>query len=207
MNATIPTWTRDFVTATTETDQGETITRYTGWRAVLDPSYMQRYRTWGEWELDIVADDQGHDCGCLGCATVHGSDCASNAAILCGMSVPDCSEADVLAAANTALAEQGFRIDGPWVSGPNGTLTAPLVPVILDPNCAAYEPESAAKLSATFGAGDIVHVAKWGDAKFRVLDTFPQYEGGRRLELVHVASLSGNLSGHVDPSELSRVAV
>lgn len=133
----IPDWIRAFVTATIENEHRETVTQYTGWRAVLDPSYLRRYpATCHEWDLGIVADDILHG------PDLCGADChepGSNASYLCGMSVPDGNERDVIDAAIAALAKEGFRVDGPWIPGPNGTLTAKLMPVILDPTCAAYE--------------------------------------------------------------------
>ena len=144
MNIVIPDWTRDFVTATIENDHGQTITQYTGWRATLDPSHMRRYpTTYTEWDLTVVADDALHGPGQCGSDCHDPGDRSGN---MLGMSVPDGDERDVIDAARTALAEQGFRIAGPWIAGPNGALTAPLMPVIVDPTCAAYEPETAAQM-------------------------------------------------------------
>jgi hypothetical protein len=126
----IPDWTRSFVTATTETEQGETITRYTGWRLVIDLSCIQRYPSWGEVDVTVVADDQGHNCDCLGCASVYGSPCATSATNLLCASTPSADEADMVNEAARIAAEQGFRISGPWISGSDGTLTACLA--ILD---------------------------------------------------------------------------
>lgn len=144
---TIPDWTRAFVTATTLNDAGQTITQHTGWRAALDPTHLRRYPTADEWDLSIVADDALHGPGQCG------TDCheQGSAANLCLMSVPDGSEEDVLTAANAAIAGQGFRVDGDWHAGPNGTATAELVPVILDPASEAYEPETAASLPQPAG--------------------------------------------------------
>jgi len=144
MTATIPTWTRDFVTATTEDEAGRTITRCTNWRVVLDPSWLNRHPNTHDHDVDltIVADDATHGPDLCDC---HDEGSAYNQ---CCMSVPEGTEREMTDAARTALAEQGFRIDGPWIPGPGGTLTASLMPVILDPQCAAYEPESAAKLLA-----------------------------------------------------------
>ena len=139
---TIPTWTYDFVTATTQNDADQTITQYTGWRAVLDPAAMQRYTSCDEWDLGIFADDAHHGPGQCGTDCHEPADGSRMG--LFADSVPDGTERDVVAAASTVLAAQGFRVDGPWIPGPGGTLTALLVPVILDPPCAAYEPETAA---------------------------------------------------------------
>ncbi len=128
---TISHWTRDFVAATTENERGETIARYTGWRAVLDPTWMQRSATWHEWELDIVADDQGHDCA--------GRVAPPATALRARATPPSCAACPSRTATTspvrprTAVAEQGFRVNGPWTPGTNGTLTAPLVSIILDP--------------------------------------------------------------------------
>lgn len=132
---TIPDWTRSFVTATVENEHREVVTQFTGWRAVLDPTHMQRYTTCDEWDLDIVADDALHGPDQCGDDCHEPGDRSTN---LCGMSVPDGDERELVNAARTALAGQGFRIDGPWIPGPNGTLTAPLVPVILDQTRAAH---------------------------------------------------------------------
>lgn len=155
---TIPTWTYDFVTATTQNDAGQTITQYTGWRAVLDSAAMQRYATCDEWDLAIVADDAHHGPGQCGTDCHDPGDRSIN---LCAMSVPDADERAVVAAANTALAEQGFRVDSQWIPGPGGTLVASLVPVILDPACAAYEPETAAALGVVVDP-DPMHLLHYG---------------------------------------------
>jgi hypothetical protein len=168
MTITIPTWTRDFVTATAENDNGQTVTRYTGWRAVLDPTCMQRYSTCDEWDLGIFADDGLHGPGQCG-TDCHRPDDGSMMGTFAG-SVPDGDQGDVIDEAVTVLAEQGFRIDGPWIPGPNGTLTAPLVPVILDPTCAVYEPETASAIGAPLTKGERVEVE---DADARP-DRFPR---------------------------------
>jgi hypothetical protein len=136
-----PDWTREFVTATTEIETGETVAKYTAWRAVLDPTFSQRHESCDEIDLTVFADDATH--GPDSCDTAC-HEPGDRTAFMVGMSVPVGTETEQINAARTALAEQGFRIDGPWVAGPNGTLTAPLAPVMLDPTCAAYEPEAAA---------------------------------------------------------------
>lgn len=144
MNVVIPTWTRDFVTATTQNERGQTVTQYTGWLAVLDPTHMRRHATCTEWDLGIFADDALHGPGQCGTDCHEPGDGGMMG--LFADSVPDGTDRDVTDAARTILAEQGFCIDGPWIPGPNGTLTAPLVPVILDPTCAAYEMETVAQM-------------------------------------------------------------
>ena len=159
----IPTWTRQFVTMTTLTDNNQLITRYTGWRAVIHIDASRRYTSYGEVDVNIVANDQAHDCDHLGCAGVHGSRCASNASNLLCASVSDAVAADdhtaIINNASTLVAEWGFRVDGPWVSSPDGTYTAPLIPVILDPNCAAYEPATAAAMPTTAPAALVAATA------------------------------------------------
>lgn len=222
MNTT-PDWTRQFVTATTETEDRETVAKYTAWRAVLDPTYARRNVSCDEIDLTIVADDVTHG------PDLCGSDChepGDRAAFMCGMSVPDGPEHEQINAARTALAEQGFRIAGPWVPGPNDTLTASLVPVMLDedprcPDCGeslrtiaqgtlghipgeACAPEDDAV--EIYTPGEIVHVQNWGDLKFRVCGTEPSYDKqGQRADVFAVASLSGNITGKVDRAELRRV--
>lgn len=152
MTAAIPDWTRAFVTATTETDQRETVTQFTNWRAVLYPAGPYGAAT-GEVDLTIYADDALHgpdQCG----TSCHDEGSAAN---LCLMSVPDGSERERIDAATTAVAEQGFRVDGPWVLDDAGRLVAPLMPVILDPTCAAYEPDVAAQMP-----DDPQHQPYWG---------------------------------------------
>jgi hypothetical protein len=202
MNTT-PDWTRQFVTATTETETGKTVAQFTGWRAVLDPSFARRHGS-DEIDLTIVADSGLHGPGQCG------TDChesGDRAVFMCGMSVPDGGEREQIDAARTALAEQGFRVDGPWVAGPNGTLTAPLVPVMLDPDLAAYEPQPVDDAVEIYTSGEIVHVDSWGDLEFKVCGTEPSYDRqGQRSEVFAVASLSGNITGKVDRAELRRVA-
>jgi hypothetical protein len=144
MNIAIPDWTRSFVTATTTTDDNQAIVRYTGWRLVIDTTFVQRHPSTTDVDVVIIADDKEHDCACLGCAAVHGSPCPDNSTNLICMGTDLTAEADMANEAVRLAAEQGFRVDGPWVPDANGRLTAPLVPVILDPDCAAYEPQAVA---------------------------------------------------------------
>jgi hypothetical protein len=147
VNIAIPDWARTFVTATTTTDDNQTIVRYTGWRLVIDTTYARRHPNTTEADVVIVANDQEHDCACLGCAAVHGSTCPDNSANLVCMGTDLANKAAMVNEAVRLAAEQGFRVDGPWVPDTNGRLTAPLVPVILDRDCAAYEPETAEKVA------------------------------------------------------------
>jgi hypothetical protein len=149
MNIVIPDWTRQFVTATTTTDDNQTIVRYTGWRLVIDTTFAQRHPGTTEVDVVIVADDQEHDCACLGCASVHGSACLDNSTNLVCMGTDLADETDMVDEAVRLAAENGFRVDGPWVPDANGRLTVPLVPVILDPDCAAYEPAAVEALTGS----------------------------------------------------------
>lgn len=133
----ITPWLRDVATTTTEDGNGETITRYTGWRAVLDPSHLLRYpATCTEWDLTVVADDALHGPGQCGTDCHDPGDRAGN--MYCA-SVPEGDVREVVDAAVTALAEQGFCINGSWTPGPGGTLTAPLMPVIQPDGSTIFE--------------------------------------------------------------------
>ena len=119
---TVSDLTSKWVTTTTETDRGETVVRFTGWRAVLDPTFARRHPHCGEMDLAIVADDAHHGPGVCDC---HDGGSAVN---MLGMSVPDGSERELTTAAVTEVEREGFRVAGPWVAGPGGMLVVPLVP-------------------------------------------------------------------------------
>lgn len=145
----IPAWTRNFVTATTDTDDNKTLTRYTSWRITIDTTFAQRYPSADEADVTIVADDQGHECACWGCAGADESPCTSIATNLICMGTPIADQTTMIDQATRLAAENGFKINGHWTTNTLGQTTAPLIPLILDPNCAAYEPATAAAMPTT----------------------------------------------------------
>jgi hypothetical protein len=134
---TIPDWLHDVATATTENEQGDTVTQHTGWRAVLDPSHLLRHpHTCAEWDLTIVADDAQHGPGLCDTNCHEPGDRAIN--VFC-MSVPQGDVQEVVDAAVTALAEHGFCINGPWLPQLGGTLAAVLMPAIQPDGSSIFE--------------------------------------------------------------------
>lgn len=126
MNVMLSAWASEFVNATTQNDAGQTVTQYTGWRAILDPRAMQRYVTCDEWDLGIFADDVHH--GPDQCGTDCHDPADGSRMGLFADSVLDGPERDVIAAAVAIVAEQGFQVVGSWALLPNGTFEASIIP-------------------------------------------------------------------------------